>query len=59
MGCKLYAAGAERLKKIQCEMGGKNPVVVLADADLQLAMESRWPERLRPPGNAARRRAAW
>jgi alpha-ketoglutaric semialdehyde dehydrogenase len=40
VGCKLYSSGAERLKKIQCEMGGKNPVVVLADADLQLAMES-------------------
>src|SRR5580692_3266317 len=40
VGCALYASGAQRLKKIQCEMGGKNPVVVLADADLQLAMES-------------------
>ncbi|MGH9714286.1 MAG: aldehyde dehydrogenase family protein [Candidatus Acidiferrales bacterium] len=40
VGCQLYASGAQRLKKIQCEMGGKNPVVVLADADLQLAMES-------------------
>jgi len=40
VGCKLYSAGAERLKKIQCEMGGKNPVVVMADADLQLAMEA-------------------
>lgn len=40
VGCKLYASGAERLKKIQCEMGGKNPVVVLADADLPLAMDS-------------------
>jgi acyl-CoA reductase-like NAD-dependent aldehyde dehydrogenase len=40
VGCKLYSSGAEQLKKIQCEMGGKNPVVVLADADLQLAMES-------------------
>jgi alpha-ketoglutaric semialdehyde dehydrogenase len=40
VGCELYALGAQRLKKIQCEMGGKNPVVVLADADLQLAMES-------------------
>ena len=27
-------------RKCQCEMGGKNPIVVLADADLQLAMES-------------------
>src|SRR5207248_2097983 len=25
------------LKKVQCEMGGKNPVIVLADADLELA----------------------
>ncbi len=40
VGCALYSSGAQRLKKIQCEMGGKNPVVVLADADLQLAMES-------------------
>src|SRR4029077_15929834 len=40
VGAKLYASGAERLKKIQCEMGGKNPVVVLADADLDLALES-------------------
>ena len=40
MGCAMYASGAAHLKKIQCEMGGKNPVVVLADADLQLAMES-------------------
>ena len=28
------------MKKCQCEMGGKNPIVILADADLQLAMES-------------------
>ncbi|MGB9402294.1 MAG: aldehyde dehydrogenase family protein [Candidatus Acidiferrales bacterium] len=40
VGSQLYACGAQRLKKIQCEMGGKNPVVVLADADLELAMES-------------------
>jgi len=40
VGTALYACGAQRLKKVQCEMGGKNPVVILADADLQLAMES-------------------
>ena len=40
IGCKIYATGAERQKKVQCEMGGKNPVVVLADADLKMAMES-------------------
>lgn len=40
VGRELYAAGAAGMKKVQCEMGGKNPVVILADADLQLAMES-------------------
>ena len=28
------------MKKCQCEMGGKNPVVVLRDADLALATQS-------------------
>ena len=36
----LYGAAAARGIKCQCEMGGKNPIVVLADADLDLAVES-------------------
>ncbi len=40
IGCKIYATGSQRQKKVQCEMGGKNPVVVLADADLKMAVES-------------------
>ena len=40
VGAMIYANGARGLKKCQCEMGGKNPVVVLADADLGLAAES-------------------
>jgi aldehyde dehydrogenase (NAD+) len=40
VGCELYAQGARHMKKCQCEMGGKNPVVILADADLPLAVES-------------------
>jgi aldehyde dehydrogenase (NAD+) len=36
----LYAQGAKRLQKMQCEMGGKNPLIVLEDADLGLAVES-------------------
>jgi aldehyde dehydrogenase (NAD+) len=40
VGSALYAQGAQRMKKCQCEMGGKNPLVVLADADLPLAVES-------------------
>jgi aldehyde dehydrogenase (NAD+) len=37
VGARLYADAAKTLKKVQCEMGGKNPVIVLADADLDLA----------------------
>ena len=37
VGVKLYADAAARMKKVQCEMGGKNPVIVLEDADLELA----------------------
>ena len=40
VGCALYAQGARQMKKCQCEMGGKNPIVILADADLELAVES-------------------
>ncbi|HEV2422123.1 MAG TPA: aldehyde dehydrogenase family protein [Candidatus Acidoferrales bacterium] len=40
IGCQIYASGARRLQKVQCEMGGKNPVVILADADLGLAVQS-------------------
>jgi len=40
VGTQIYANAAKSLKKVQCEMGGKNPVVVLADADLELAATS-------------------
>ena len=40
IGSQIYASGARRMQKIQCEMGGKNPAVILADADLPLAVES-------------------
>src|SRR6476661_2969205 len=40
VGVGLYGAAAARGIKCQCEMGGKNPIVVLADADLDLAIES-------------------
>ncbi len=40
IGSALYAQGAKRLMRVQCEMGGKNPIVVLEDADLDLAVES-------------------
>ncbi|HNK58394.1 MAG TPA: aldehyde dehydrogenase family protein, partial [Leptospiraceae bacterium] len=37
IGQRLYALGAARGKKVQCEMGGKNAIIVLDDADLELA----------------------
>ena len=40
VGRGLYARAAQRLCKVQLEMGGKNAVIVLADADLELAAES-------------------
>ncbi|HEV7642686.1 MAG TPA: aldehyde dehydrogenase family protein [Pyrinomonadaceae bacterium] len=40
IGLKLYEQAARRGAKVQCEMGGKNPVVVLEDADMDLAVES-------------------
>jgi acyl-CoA reductase-like NAD-dependent aldehyde dehydrogenase len=38
-GTQIYTTCASRGIKAQCEMGGKNPVVVLDDADLGLAAE--------------------
>ena len=40
VGVGLYTAAAARGIKCQCEMGGKNPIVILGDADLDLAVES-------------------
>ena len=40
VGTAINAKAARRLKKVQLEMGGKNPVVVLEDADLDLAATS-------------------
>lgn len=37
-GARIAAASLPHLRKIQLEMGGKNPLVVLDDADLDLAV---------------------
>ncbi|MGW6173730.1 aldehyde dehydrogenase family protein [Arthrobacter sp. NPDC055138] len=39
VGRQLAAAAASRGVPVQAEMGGKNPAIVLADADLELAAE--------------------
>jgi aldehyde dehydrogenase (NAD+) len=40
VGLELARQASARLKKCQCEMGGKNPMVVLSDADLALAVDA-------------------
>src|SRR5436190_785485 len=40
VGIRLYEEVSRRGAKAQCEMGGKNPVVILDDADMDLAVES-------------------
>ena len=39
-GRGIAAGCAQRLAKVQLEMGGKNPMVVLDDADLEVAVEA-------------------
>ena len=39
VGRRVATSCAERMKKVQLEMGGKNPLVVLDDADLSTAVE--------------------
>lgn len=38
VGCALYEQASRRGIRVQCEMGGKNPMIVLKDADLSLAL---------------------
>lgn len=37
-GLAIYERAARRGVRVQCEMGGKNPVIVLEDADIDLAV---------------------
>lgn len=39
VGRRIYEIGTARGAKVQCEMGGKNPIIVLADADIDKAVE--------------------
>lgn len=40
VGRQIAAQGAQKMKKVQLEMGGKNPLVVLDDADLGVAVNA-------------------
>ncbi|MGI3899612.1 MAG: aldehyde dehydrogenase family protein [Janthinobacterium lividum] len=39
-GSEIYALGAERIKTIRLELGGKAPFLVMADADIDKAVEA-------------------
>lgn len=39
IGARVAAASAARMRKCQLEMGGKNPLVILDDADLSVAVD--------------------
>lgn len=39
-GRRVYTLGAQQLKKVHLEMGGKNAIIVMDDADLDLALDS-------------------
>jgi len=39
-GLRVYDLGSKHMKRVQCEMGGKNAVLVLEDADLNSAVEA-------------------
>jgi 5-carboxymethyl-2-hydroxymuconic-semialdehyde dehydrogenase len=36
----IMAQGADTLKRVHFELGGKNPVIVFADADLDRALDA-------------------
>ncbi|HAQ24189.1 MAG TPA: aldehyde dehydrogenase, partial [Acidimicrobiaceae bacterium] len=38
IGHHIYARGAALGKPVQCELGGKNPIIVLADGDVDMAV---------------------
>ena len=38
VGQMIYAQGAALGKRVQCELGGKNPIIVLGDADVDMAV---------------------
>ncbi len=52
-------AAADNLKRVHLELGGKNAVIVLDDADLDLAAEGIIWSAFGTPASAARRPRGW
>lgn len=40
IGLGINEVASRSKKKVQCEMGGKNPIIVMEDADVQLAVQA-------------------
>ena len=55
-GRAIAAKAVARMAKVQLEMGGKNPLVVLDDADLAVAVNAATQGAYFSTGSAARRR---
>src|SRR5262249_59199675 len=54
VGGALYAKAAQRGAKVTCEMGGKNAIIVMADADLDKAAIALYGGCSPPPGGRRR-----
>ena len=50
VGTHVYARAVQHMARVQLEMGGKNPLVVLDDADVDLAARSGCTGRFRQHG---------
>ena len=57
-GVEVLKNAAEGLKHVHLELGGKNAIIVLDDADLDLAVEGSSGRRSAPPASAAPPRRA-
>jgi alpha-ketoglutaric semialdehyde dehydrogenase len=58
VGEHVHRAVSKRLAKVRFELGGKNPLVVLADADIELGANAVIRAHSAMPARSARRRAA-
>ena len=55
IGKQIGEIGGRHNKRVSLEMGGKNPIIVLDDANLALAVEGAFGARLAPADSAALR----
>jgi len=56
-GREIYSRAAQKLKRVALELGSKNPLIVMEDADIGLAVEGILFGPLGPRGSVVRQRA--